>query len=149
MKHIVGGVLVITLWALLSITTLRNHNVAHAATGCTLATLTGNYGFTENVGFLATSPRTFVPAARLGLITFSSGTGSFSISLTTSINGDISNSEDSGSYTVNSNCTGSITFTNGIDSGESYNISIVSGGTEVLAMRTDQGPTITATMKKQ
>jgi len=148
-KNIVGAILVITLLALLPVAMLRNHNVVHAATGCTDATLTGNYGFTENVGFLATSPRTFVPAARLGLITFSSGTGSFSISLTTSVNGDISNSQDSCTYTVNSNCTGSITFTSGIDSGEFYAISIVSGGTEVLAMRTDHGPTITATMKKQ
>ena len=155
MKNIVGAILVITLLALLPVAMLRDHNVAHAATGCTAATLTGNYGFTENVGFItlaSRSPALFTPAARLGLIPFSGGsgsTGTFTISFAQSVNGNIISDQSSGPYTVNSDCTGSINLVTGNAAGEVYAISIVSGGTEVLAMRTDPGATIDATMKKQ
>ena len=53
---------------------------------------------------------------------------------------------DTGTYTVNPDCTGAATLTN---LGLHLNIVIVSGGTEILAIQTDPGPTTTVDFKKQ
>ena len=55
----------------------------------------------------------------------------------------------SGTYNVSSDCTGSITYTAGVASGETQDMVIVSGGTEIFGI--DAVPSTTATFlaKKQ
>jgi hypothetical protein len=114
---------------------------------CTNATLTGNYGFTFS-GFLAPGHGTKgdeKPFAGAGLAT-ADGAGNFSATFSSSFNGGIStNNFYTASYTVNSDCTGSMTSTNG---GANFTFVIVSSGAELLAVDIDAGQTWTLDGKK-
>ena len=79
---------------------------AHA-TQCSLANVAGSYGYTAN-GFVAIAPGSFIPAAAAGRITFD-GTGHVSGTQTRVVGGASLDETYSGTYTVNSNCTGSFT----------------------------------------
>jgi hypothetical protein len=92
---------------------------------------------------------TEVPVAVVGLNTFD-GAGNISATATAAIKGGIHTGlTTSGTYTVNSDCTGSITYTAGVASGETQNVVIVSDGTEIFGI--DAVPSVTATFdaKKQ
>jgi hypothetical protein len=114
---------------------------------CTNATLTGNYGATFS-GFLVPGHGTKgdeKPFAGAGLSTFD-GAGNVSATLSASFNGVIStNGLYTASYTVNSDCTGSMTSTNG---GANFTFVIVSNGAEILAVDIDAGQTWTLDAKK-
>ena len=116
---------------------------------CTLATLTGGYGFSAT-GFnpINTKTRSSAPqppASDVGLITFD-GAGNFSTSFTDVNNGGGTPFTDTGTYTVNSDCTGSFHL-EGLDI--HLQTVIVGGGTEVLSTITDPGLIRTADYKKQ
>ena len=55
----------------------------------------------------------------------------------------------SGTYNVNSDCTGSITYTAGVASGETQDMVIVSGGTEIFGIDALPSTTATFVAKKQ
>jgi hypothetical protein len=114
---------------------------------CTNATLSGNYGFTFS-GFLAPGHSTKgdeKPFAGAGLAT-ADGAGNFSATFSSSFNGGIStNNSYTAVYAVNSDCTGSMTPTNG---GASLTFVIVSSGAELLAVDIDAGQTWTLDAKK-
>jgi hypothetical protein len=55
----------------------------------------------------------------------------------------------SGTYTVNSDCTGSVSFTSGTAAGITFNMVIISGGTEVFGINTTPLVIATADFKKQ
>jgi len=140
---VVSAILVVVMT-----TSKSNYGVpaVHAQAGCTAATLTGSYGFVTLNSFFAKNPHAhFLPEADVGLITFG-GAGNSSISFTDSSNGAIAQFTDTGTYTVNPDCTASATLT-GL--GVHLNIVIVSGGTEILGIQTDPGPTTTVDFKKQ
>jgi len=105
---------------------------------CSVATLNGRYGltfsgFTTNGAVLA--PITaFIPAAGEGLVTFD-GNGNLSASETVSVGGLISPVNVPGTYTVNSDCTGSFITTPNAQ----LNLVIVRNGREILAVNTDSG----------
>jgi hypothetical protein len=119
--------------------------VVHAQ--CTNATLTGKYGATFS-GFLAPGHSTKgdeKPFAGAGLATFD-GAGSMSATLSVSFDGVIvTNDLYTASYTVNSDCTGSMTSTNG---GANFTFVIVNSGAELLAVDIDAGQTWTLDGKK-
>ena len=121
---------------------------AYAQPGCTEATLTGNYGFSFS-GFSTKKGLNgkLVPFYGAGLLTFD-GLGSVSGTFTYSLNGEggVSNNPYNGSYTVNVDCTVSVTGTNG---GDSFNGVIVSGGTEILATDITAPDTVNIDFKKQ
>ena len=121
--------------------------IVHAQSGCTDATLTGNYGFTLT-GFISfgknTSP-TLMPAASVGLITLD-GMGSFTTTYVNSRSGAAQGETDTGTYTVKSDCTVSV-FDQTV--GTHYSGVIVGAGTELLAIQTDSGDTQTIDAKKQ
>ena len=105
--------------------------------GCNAATLTGRYGltfsgFTTN-GAVPAPINAFIPAAGVGLVTFD-GNGSLSASETVSLGGQILSVNLPGTYTVNSDCTGSLTTANA-----HLNLVIVRNGREILAVNTQQG----------
>jgi hypothetical protein len=120
------------------------------ATGCSNATLTGDYAITL-AGFGTPPSRpvpanSTVPVAFAGLVTFD-GAGNFTGSFTMSHNGDISTlPSEAGSYTVNSDCTGSITDDT---TGTHFATVILAGGTEAFGIETDNGTAAIFDAKKQ
>jgi hypothetical protein len=125
-------------------------STGHAQNACSNATLSANYAFTDS-GFAAPHPTVRgpeVPIVVVGVLRFD-GAGNASLSFTLAINGGISPSQsDTGTYTVNSDCTGSISFTAG-DAPIDFNIVIIGGGTEVFGIVTSDGNTQTFDAKKQ
>ena len=144
MKRIFSALL--TLAAAVALVILPGVTAVHAQ--CSNATLTGNYGFTFS-GFLAPGHSTKgdeKPFAGAGLGT-SDGAGNFSATSSYSFNGVIStNNLYTASYTVNSDCTGSMTSTNG---GANFTFVIVSSGAEFFAIDIDAGQTWTLDGKRQ
>jgi len=118
---------------------------------CTNATLNTKYALTDT-GFF--SPHRPVigpesPVAAVGVVTFD-GNGNASFNFTLSLNGAIFTSQsDTGTYTVNSDCTGSISFTTGDFAPFNFNIVIIGGGTEIFGIFADSGNTQTFDAKKQ
>ena len=155
MKRTVSTVIVVgALAGLVIVTAASKHGVrsVYALSGCTDATLSGNYGylftgFTGHVPLINNNGPTSVPFAAAGLARFD-GAGNFSGTITASDNGVISpTSTFTTTYTVNSDCTGTIGTPNG--GTDTFAIVIVSGGAEVLALETSPGGTETVDLKKQ
>ena len=123
----------------------------HAQSGCTLAALTGDYGFsgigTNGFGTpRARSSAPSLPASTLGLFHFD-GAGNLSTSFVDVESLGPSQFTDTGTYTVNSDCTGSFHLQ---DLNFHSQMVIVGGGTEVLATVTDfPGLVRTLDFKKQ
>ena len=104
---------------------------------CSATTLNGRYGvtfrgFTTNAAVPA-SITAFVPIIGGGLVTFD-GNGNLTASETVSLGGLILPVNVPGTYTVNSDCTGSLTT-----SRAHLNLVIVRNGREILAVNTDHG----------
>jgi hypothetical protein len=125
--------------------------VVHAQSGCNNATLTGNYGLIWS-GFATPAHSTTgneVPWAGAGVVTLD-GAGNFSASWTTALNGKIfTDQTGAGTYAVNSNCTGSLSFTSGDAADFTANLVIIGSGTEVFATSTNAGNTLAFDFKKQ
>jgi len=139
----------LTLVAALGLVVLPAVTAAHAS-GCTAATLTGSYG-SVSFGFNTNRPPRgiYYPTDNLGVVRFD-GTGNFSTSWTNVSNGEVSRGlTGSGSYTVNSDCTGSAAFTSGDAAGFTFDFVIVSSGAEVLLTETQGGDTAIFDLKKQ
>ncbi len=104
---------------------------------CSVARLNGRYGltfsgFTTN-GAVPAPITAFIPAAGEGLVTFD-GNGNLSAAETVSLGGLIHPVNLPGTYTVNSDCTGTLTTANA-----HLNLVIVRNGREILAVNTDPG----------
>ena len=120
---------------------LKKQNVP--AAGCSDAVLTGNYAFELSVLDSPGNASNFNPNVTreraAGVLTFN-GSGTLSASYTlnnedvvTVVTGD---KPDKGTYSVNSDCTGSFTdSTAGLD----FNFVIVNGGAELFAIQSDTG----------
>jgi hypothetical protein len=146
MKRTVSALLgLAALAAIVIATTMSNDRVrtVHAQSGCSLSTLKGNYGFSDS-GFSATGTHgtaQFAVAA-VGVVTFD-GAGNASGSYTASFNGKANaDTPFTGIYTVNSDCSGLLTSTDGADN---FAFVIVGGGADVLA--TDISPATTASLE--
>ncbi len=117
------------------------------ASGCSLGTLTGNYAF-SNPGF--TTPKAPVtgnedPFAAVGVLTFD-GVGGASVSFTLAFRGVITPGQSApGTYTVNSDCTGSISFPTVVN----FNTVIIGDGAEIFGIETTPSFTGTFDAKKQ
>lgn len=130
----------------------RGVPVVHAQSGCSVATISGNYAVIQPSGFTTPSHSlkgAEVPWQVAGVITFD-GAGDVSASYTSALNGEIStNQNSSGTYTVNSDCTGSLSFASGDAAGYSANMAIIGGATEVFGISTETGNTASWDAKKQ
>jgi hypothetical protein len=157
MKRIVSALSALAVSATLVILATswkKSVPVVHAQS-CSLVTLTGNYAFSQP-GFETINGMggNLLPFAVVGLSTFD-GAGNFSATFTdvspgkpggysTHIQGS-----GSGTYTVNSDCTGSAVFTGGDAAGVTLNLVVIGGGAEVFGINTNPFVIATADFKKQ
>ena len=125
--------------------------VVHAQSGCSVATLTGNYGFTFSGSALQkqkNGSKKAVPWVGAGLAKFD-GVGNATATWDQSINGQITtNNSWTGTYTVNSDCTGLLTAVPA-GSGANMSFAIVGGGAEALGVDIDRNIAWTIDFKKQ
>jgi len=131
---------------LATITTSRD---AAWASTCNAATLTGKYG-TTFFGFGTPPPNNTdgsvtAPIAGVGLGTYD-GAGNLSLPVVFFQNGDLVTLTYTATYTVNSECTGLETSTNG---GPNFSFVIVSSGTEILGTCRPPGCAYNFDAKKQ
>lgn len=122
--------------------------VVHAQSGCSDATLTGNYvvvytGFNSKRNNKATE----LPIAAVGIATFD-GAGNLTLSYSSSFDGQIggTSTPDVGTYTVNGDCT--LTAADPIV-GNTWSGGVVGGGSEWDVITTTTGYTTTMIGKKQ
>jgi hypothetical protein len=120
---------------------------ARATKVCSLETLEGRYSISfSGFGTSGAVPATinaFFPIAGVGLITFD-GDGNLSDVGSTSRGGLVLPINVPGTYTVNSDCTGSLTTPHA-----HLNFVIVSNGREIRALNVDQGAVILDNFVKQ
>jgi len=154
MKRIVSASLALAVLAAL-VMVLTTSKPVYAQGVCSVATLKGNYGFSQP-GFEPRGPNpnaNKLPFAVVGVIAFDGG-GNFSITYT-----DVSPGQPdpyvplhgtgSGTYTVNSDCTGSGSCTTGDCAGVTFDTVILAGGKEVFGINTLPGVVATIDLKKQ
>lgn len=153
MKRIISAVLALVVSATLVVVATSwkpSVTAVHAQGGCSAATLTGNYPFTyigSNASGRSANGQNNVPNAAVGVFTFD-GAGNVSVSYTVVVNGGARTTSvpDTGTYTVNSDCTGTLTdATIEIH----FNLATVGGGAEMFAIQTDAGSTDIIDAKKQ
>lgn len=137
--------------AVVALPVMSKHNLTavHGQSGCTVATVAGSYGFTFNGSDRVSSKtQAFVPFVGAGVLTFD-GSGSVAAEFAFSYNGSIGSTTNyTGTYTVNSNCTGSIIATPGSGNSSVY-FAVVGGGAELLATTLQTGNTWTLDAKRQ
>jgi len=150
MKRVVTALLALAVLAALAIvTTTSKHSVraVYAQSGCSVATLNGNYALNSS-GFTThgrgPGKGADVPVANVGIETFD-GAGTTSASFTNAFNGAISPLTAEGTYTSNSDCTGSISLP-GVGT---FNTVIIGGGAEIFGIVTTPTWTYTLDWKKQ
>jgi hypothetical protein len=115
----------------------------YAKNGCSVSTLKGNYAVTFSGFMVLDTPQPFYGE---GLVTFD-GAGNLSGSLNASLNGvPALNIPYTATYTVNPDCTGMATGTNGSDS---LAFVILDDGSEILATDISAPDTINSVFKKQ
>ena len=153
MKRILSA-LAMTALAVLAIVTTKSEPIVpavYASTGCTDATLTGHYAAIQPAGFTTLHSTTGreVPWQVVGVFTFD-GKGSTSINYTAAVDGVVFTAQAAaGTYTVQSDCTGSLSLTTGDAAGYNANIVIRGGGAEVFGISTGAGDTASFDAKKQ
>ncbi len=118
---------------------------------CSNATLTGSYGFKQQgFGLRNSKPAklgNMIPFATVGVVTFD-GAGNASFTLTQVFNSEGGGFLEAipGTYTVNSDCTGTIAIE---DFGLHFYMVTVGGGAELFAIQTEIGTTNIVDAKKQ
>jgi hypothetical protein len=122
-------------------TLTKVHAEEEAREACSAATLNGTYALTFS-GFTTRDPipaaiNNFTPVAGGGLVTFD-GDGNLSASETVSVGGLISPVNVPGTYTVNSDCTGTFITTPNAQ----LNLVILRNGKEIQAVNTVPGNVI-------
>jgi len=153
MKSIVGGLLIVAVSTLLVLLPLSRHDISavHAGSGCTRASLTGSYAFSWS-GFTnpnGPQPGHQAPWAAAGTATFD-GAGNVSTNYSTSNNGQVFAAQSSsGTYEVNSDCSGSLSFTSGNAAGFTANLVLANNAREILGVDTGAGDTMSFDLKRR
>jgi len=126
----------LVIWGLSSVVvlgTLLCAQPAAPAKGCSNATVHGRYGFAIN-GTINGNPITTVGQMA------TNGNGTIAGMETVSNNGAISNDLPIlGEYTINPDCTGTAAITPQGGTKSTYNLTVISGGTEIDLVETDNG----------
>jgi hypothetical protein len=153
MKRIVSALLALALLAVLvalvlvTTTSKRAVRTVYAQGGCSVGTLNGDYAFSQP-GWAGAGQGNQLPFFNVGVLAFG-GTGALSVSFTSVSRGVVSTETDAGTYTVNPDCTGSISITAGPGAGVTFNIVIIGHGAELFGINTSAGFTSSVDAKKQ
>jgi hypothetical protein len=128
-------------------TLTKVHAHEEALEACSAATLNGTYALTFS-GFTTRGPvpaaiSNFTPVAGGGLVTFD-GDGNLSASETVSVGGLVNPVNTTGTYTVNSDCTGTFTTPHA-----HLNLVLLRKGREIQAVNTDPGNVVLDNFIKQ
>ena len=116
--------------------------------GCSNATLIGTFGFTSS-GFITAPPAVAGPFAGVGTQTFD-GNGTTTATATQSQNGNIRQVTITGTYTVNPDCTGTLTLLASPGGFTSHFYFVIDDtGNELLAICTDPGVVLTRVERRQ
>ena len=145
--RLVTGTLAVSIVALL---TTPAHNLVQAGeSGCSVTTIAGTYGFALNglvSGSFNGNPQrigNFFPLTAVGTFSYD-GHGTSSRSYTASFGGQIFPNTDSGPYTINSDCTGTATYSDG-----TWNFVIVGHGKEIKAMNVSPGVAVQGILTRE
>jgi hypothetical protein len=113
---------------------------------CSAATLEGSFVRTDT-GFVTAPPTIAGPLAGVHLLVFS-GYGTFTSVGFASLNGNVSESTGTGTYTVNPDCTG--TYTSVSSTGRTGNafFVIADNGNEIHILPTNTGASLTCIARK-
>jgi hypothetical protein len=118
--------------------------------GCSVARLKGSYGFTTTGSILAFGPVGLV--ADVGVLAFD-GFGGVYQTETLSLNGDISKRSGQGIYSVDRDCTGDMSITVPLPTGETTTLTsdfvIVDEGKEIRFIVTGRGRVLTTVARRQ
>jgi hypothetical protein len=116
---------------------------AQGKPACTSVGVKGTYGFEIKGAFTGVGPVTFVGQFKLD------GTGKITGIESASVNGKIfSNVKLSGTYAINSGCTGTATVTPQGQSAVNFNLVLVDAGLKILAIETDTNTSVSGSMQK-
>ena len=116
--------------------------------GCSNATLTGTFAHT-GTGFVTAPPSMAGPLAGAGTDTFD-GKGGITGAATLNINGNpIPLMTETGTYKVNPDCTGSLTFAFSGGGSTTVFFVISDSGNEIQGICTDQGSVVSHTFRRQ
>ncbi len=123
---------------------------ANAQLSCSDATLKGTFAYTST-GFITAPPSLAGPVAEMGTQTFDAA-GNTTATATLSQNGNVGPVSITGTYTVNADCTGTMTLQVSIPGIPAFplHVSFVmdDNGKEFQAMETDAGFVITRIARK-
>ena len=126
----------------------RVPRVVHAQSGCSVANLTGGYGYSLSGYYFDSAGNTNYFSAA-GIFT-ADGNGNTTGKESDSFSGQILQGDPlAGTYTVNSDCTGTLT-TNSMTSGSAnYDFVFTNGRSQLQLVETDAGNNVTGQAMKQ
>jgi hypothetical protein len=145
MRYLIARV-ILPLPAILLATSL-NSNAQPVTHICNSATLSGAYGYLMT-GQVFNSTVGFIPFTDSGSLTWD-GNGKVTGSSTLNVDGGITSRTLTGTYMVNSDCTGSLKYKDNLGNSGSINMVIIGSGTEIQFLETDSGTVISGNAKPQ
>jgi len=113
---------------------------------CSVATLEGSFA-RRDAGFVVAPPAIAGPLAGVSLMVFS-GNGNFTSAGFGSLNGNVSESTGTGTYTVNPDCTGTYTSLSSTGRTGTAFFVIADNGNEIHILPTNTGGTINCIARK-
>lgn len=113
---------------------------------CSVATLEGSFA-RRDVGFIIFPNGAALPLAGVRLVTFD-GNGAFTSTGSASLNGTQSQSTETGTYTVNPDCTGTYRSLSSTGRTGTAFFVIASNGNEIHILPTNQGASITCVARR-
>ena len=146
-SFIVGSVL---LGGLLVIYHFSNTHSVHAQTGCDLTSFSGAYGYNET-GYVYDNQGNVYILGSVGRIV-ADGNGGLTGAETYSFDGTVGKRTYTGTYSMNADCTGSVTLqsTGGTSTGPAHgDIVAVNNSREINFVQTDTNYIFSGTLKKQ
>jgi hypothetical protein len=114
----------------------------HESKPCSVETLRGSYVFDAS-GYI-NLPTGWTPKAVVEFLQFN-GDGTLTSVATASLNLAVHFGHGTGSYTVNDDCTGTLTFS---PSGIHFDIFVVPGGSQLHMIQTDAGNALAGVVKR-
>jgi hypothetical protein len=112
--------------------------LAGQAESCSTATLTGTYAYLLKGALYQATYGVFSPFADMGGLT-ADGKGNFTGSSSASVGGQILPRTITGTYSVNSNCTGQTTLTDNVVGTTHFNFTVLNNGQTITFIQADSG----------